>query len=63
MLENDERGGQAIVHHLREHIELTNRLGDYGTERLLRETLLGQEELVHELDNLLALESLTKVVH
>jgi DNA-binding ferritin-like protein len=63
MLENDQRGGQAIVLKLREHIELANRLGDYGTEHLLRETLLGQEELVHQLDHLLALESLAKVVH
>ena len=63
MLENDQRGGQAIVLKLREHIELANRLGDYGTEHLLRETLLGQEELVHQLDHLLALESLAKVIH
>lgn len=62
MLENDQRCGQAIVLKLREHIELANRLGDYGTEHLLRETLLGQEELVHQLDHLLALESLAKVV-
>jgi len=62
MLENDQRGGQVIVLNLREHIELTNRLGDYGTEHLLREILLGQEELVHQLDHLLALESLAKVV-
>ena len=63
MLENDERCGQAIVSKLREDIELANRLGDYGTEHLLRETLLGQEELVHQLDHLLALESLAKVIH
>ena len=62
MLENDQRGGQAIVVKLREDIELASRLGDYGTEHLLRETLLGQEELVHQLDHLLALESLAKVV-
>jgi len=62
MLENDLRGGQAIVPKLRQHIELVDRLGDYGTEHLLRETLLGQEELVHQLDHLLTLESLAKVV-
>jgi len=63
MLENDMRSGQAIVFKLREHIELARRLGDYGTEHLLHETLLGQEELVHQLDHLLALESLAKAVH
>ena len=62
MLENDQRGAQVIVLKLRERIELTDRLGDYGTEHLLREILLGQEELVHQLDHLLALESLAKVV-
>ncbi len=62
MLENDMRSGRAIVVKLREHIDLANRLGDYGTGHLLRETLLGQEELVHQLDNLLAMESLAKAV-
>lgn len=63
MLENDLRGGQAIVLRLREHIDLARRVGDYGTEHLLHETLLGQEELVHQLDHLLALESLAKATH
>jgi starvation-inducible DNA-binding protein len=62
MLENDLRSGQAIVFKLREHIDLARGLGDYGTEHLLHETLLGQEELVHQLDHLLALESLAKAV-
>ena len=62
MLENDLRAGQVVVLTLREHIELTRRVGDYGTEHLLHEILLGQEELVHQLDHLLALESLARAV-
>jgi DNA-binding ferritin-like protein len=64
-LENDIEAFGVIIESLRDHIELTNDLGDYATEELLRETLEDVEEHAHHLehyleDDTLVLESATK---
>jgi starvation-inducible DNA-binding protein len=64
-LENDMEAFGVIIESLRDHIALTNDLGDYATEELLRETLETVEEHAHHLehyleDDTLVLESATK---
>ncbi|MEF8808531.1 DNA starvation/stationary phase protection protein DpsA [Natronomonas sp.] len=64
-LENDMEAFGVIIESLRDHIALTNDLGDYATNELLRETLETVEEHAHHLehyleDDTLVLESATK---
>ena len=63
-LENDIEAFGVIIESLRDHIGLTNELGDYASEELLRDTLETVEEHAHHLehyleDDTLVLESAT----
>ncbi|WP_336135844.1 DNA starvation/stationary phase protection protein DpsA [Natronomonas amylolytica] len=64
-LENDMEAFGVIIESLRDHIALTDDLGDYATNELLRETLETVEEHAHHLehyleDDTLVLESATQ---
>ena len=52
-LENDMEAFGVIIEAIRDHIQLTNDLGDYATEELLRETLETVEEHAHHLEHYL----------
>jgi DNA-binding ferritin-like protein len=62
MLENDLWSTQVVVRRMREHVDVARGAGDYGTEHLLRETLLAQEDLTQQLEHLLTHESLTRTM-
>ncbi|WP_181691817.1 DNA starvation/stationary phase protection protein DpsA [Natronomonas sp. LN261] len=57
-LENDMEAFGVIIESIRDHIELTNELGDYATEELLRDTLETVEEHAHHLEHYLEDDSL-----
>jgi len=52
-LENDLELFGDITEMLREHIQLANSLGDYGTDELLRDVLADVEEHGHHLEHYL----------
>lgn len=52
-LENDMQQYGEVIESLREHIQLANNLGDYGTEELLREILEESEEHAHHIEHYL----------
>lgn len=54
MLENDLGNEQTIIAKLREAIRLTSELGDFGTENLLKQTLVQREQQAHDLSHYLA---------
>ena len=63
-IENDMEAFGVIIESIRDHIGLTNELGDYASEELLRDTLETVEEHAHHLehyleDDTLVLESAT----
>ncbi|MDP9351008.1 MAG: DNA starvation/stationary phase protection protein [Chloroflexota bacterium] len=62
MLERDLSANGKIVATLRERIQQANQVGDYGTETLLKNILLAQEDQAHELQHMLEDESLTKQI-
>ena len=57
-LQNDLEGLGIMIETMRDHIALTNELGDYTTEQLLRETLEDVEEHAHHLEHYLEDDSL-----
>lgn len=52
-LQNDVEMYGDIIESYREHIELTERLGDYATGEMLRTQLMDLEEHVHVMDHYL----------
>lgn len=58
MVENDLRNEQTLISRLRESIRLASKLGDYGTETLLKQTLAKREDQAHELDHYLVHEKI-----
>ena len=58
MLTADLNAEGRIAERMRTTIELCFRLGDYGTETLLKEILLRVEDRAHELDHFLGTDSL-----
>lgn len=58
-LENDLEAYGDIIESVSSHIELAESLGDHATGELLREQLVELEEYAHEIDGLLAHDSLT----
>lgn len=61
MLRNDLVGEQAVIHHLRKTISMTLKMGDYGTERLLKKLLYHAEDRAHHLDHYLQEATLVSV--
>lgn len=53
VLSNDLEMYSEIIESYREHIELTERLGDYATGEMLREQLVDLEEHAHIIDHYL----------
>lgn len=62
MLSNDLVANQQILVRLREHIQLARDLNDWGTERLLKRSLLAQEMRTQDLMHLLEHETLDEVL-
>lgn len=62
MLSNDLRANQKILVKLREHIELTLKLGDYGTEQLIKRHLRAQELRTQDIMHLLEDETLDEIL-
>ncbi|MBI4497805.1 MAG: DNA starvation/stationary phase protection protein [Chloroflexi bacterium] len=62
MLERDRQANITMCQRLRQQIEQCRSLKDYGTEFCLMEWTVKHEKWVHELDALLAQESLTKAI-
>jgi starvation-inducible DNA-binding protein len=60
MLERDVDAERTIARKLREHIQLARKLGDYGTEDLLKETLEGTEKRAAFVQKHLERESLNR---
>jgi len=60
MIEHDVQAESALATHMREHISLANRLGDFGTESLLKEFLEQVEKRAAFLEKHLMRESLSK---
>ncbi|WP_026371024.1 DNA starvation/stationary phase protection protein DpsA [Kallotenue papyrolyticum] len=60
MLEHDLAAEGTLASHLRQHIELASRLGDYGTEALLKAILEATEKRAAFLEKHLQEESLTR---
>lgn len=58
MLKADQRAEQTVIEELRTSIRLAEELGDYGTETLLKNTLLSAEERAHTLDHYLERDAL-----
>lgn len=58
MLEKDLQDGGRIAVALREHIARAALAGDYGTEQMLKEILVGHEQNVHHLEHFLGSASL-----
>ncbi|WP_049998417.1 DNA starvation/stationary phase protection protein DpsA [Halococcus sediminicola] len=52
-LRNDMQMFGDIVEHFRDHIELTNGLGDYASEEVLRKAITDYEEHAHHLEHYL----------
>ena len=62
MLSNDLRANQQILVKLREHIALARKLGDYGTEHLLKTHLRAQELRTQDIMHMLEHETLDEVL-
>lgn len=60
MLDHDVEAEGQIAARMREHIELTNKLGDYGTNDLLKAILEQGEKRAAFIEKHLARESLSK---
>lgn len=60
MLEKDLADGTSIAKAMRGQIIQAAAAGDFGTELLLKELLLGHENNVHHLEHFLGSESLTR---
>jgi starvation-inducible DNA-binding protein len=58
MLERDQDAESTIAQKLRRSIEQCAKLGDYGSETLLRQILLKVEDRAHHLDHYLGNDSL-----
>ena len=58
MLERDRDAEGTIAAKLRQTIEICTKLGDYGTETLLKQVLLKVEDRAHHLDHYLGDDSL-----
>ena len=58
MLKADRKAEQIVIKKLRKTIELATEKGDYGTETLLKNVLLGAEERAHNLDHYLERDAL-----
>ncbi|MHC5004455.1 MAG: ferritin-like domain-containing protein [Planctomycetota bacterium] len=58
MLERDREAEGTIARKLRTTIQECTRLGDFGTETLLKQTLLAVEDRAHHLDHYLGGDSL-----
>jgi len=58
MLTRDREAEGTIAQKLRRTIELCTKLGDYGTETLLKQVLMAVEERAHHLDHYLGEDSL-----
>jgi len=50
---NDMEAFGDIVEHFRDHIELTNSLGDYASEEVLRAAITDYEDYAHHLEHYL----------
>ncbi|XVH30933.1 DNA starvation/stationary phase protection protein DpsA [Haloferacaceae archaeon DSL9] len=57
-LENDLEMYGDIIENMREHIQLADNLGDFGSEEILRETLAVVEEDAHHIEHYLEDDSL-----
>ena len=62
MLSNDLQSNQQILIKLRDHIRLARKLGDYGTEQLLKRSLREQELRTQDLMHLLEHETLDEAL-
>ena len=62
MLSNDLRTNQAILVKQREHIVLAQKLGDYGTETLIKRNLRAQELRTQDIMHMLEHETLDEVI-
>lgn len=60
MLGKDLNDGTSIATALRGQIIQAASAGDYGTEQMMKEILLGHENYVHHLEHFLGSESLTQ---
>jgi starvation-inducible DNA-binding protein len=60
MLAHDVAAEGLLAHHLREHIEAANKLGDYGTDSILKNILEAGEKRAAFLQKHLQPESLTR---
>lgn len=60
MLEHDVDAECSMAEHMRQHIEQINKLGDYGTESLLKQILEAGEKRASFLEKHLMRESLSK---
>ena len=60
MLERDVDAERTIAHRLREHIQLATKLGDWGTEDLLKQTLQATEKRAAFVQKHLERESLDR---
>ena len=62
MLENDLRCYQVCISRLREHCDLCRQCGDYGSAHLLEEALLIEERFCHDLETIMAKDSLVQTI-
>ena len=62
MLSNDVKANQQILVKLREHIELARKLGDYGSETLIKRHLREQELRTQDLMHMLEHETLDEIL-
>jgi DNA-binding ferritin-like protein len=53
MMENDLEMYGETVETMREHVQLANDLGDYGSEEVFRQTLAIIEDDAHHVDHFL----------
>ena len=62
MLSNDLKANQAILVKQREHIALARKLGDYGTETLIKRHLRAQELRTQDIMHMLEHETLDEIL-
>jgi starvation-inducible DNA-binding protein len=62
MLSNDLKANQAILVKQREHIALARKLGDYGTETLIKRHLREQELRTQDIMHMLEHETLDEIL-
>lgn len=60
MLRSDLENEQALISFIGETIAKASELKDYGTETLLKKTLMEREERAHEIDHYLGHDSLSR---